>query len=337
MTRVIQTAFVLLLCALVGIVQAAPPASIGAVDPSLQLPVVAGLLGNELDPEAVPAQGLDVTVAGSDINNAVVLVFQSTLNIYLADEAGQTLTSVSWPISARNAGKAVTLPLDKAVLQANLGKTLLVYYSVAVPRSAPRVSGVVPVLVKAGFSAGQTLDLSTRNYIVFVDSNGVVRPPPSIPDFAQYTRVQAGATGYTTDNDAIARVDGNGQVSVWGNGDVTVTAQTATGAGDSYVLSVRGVRALRLLSQNYHQTWKQAQAQAHEQGYRQPTIEDFQALLRLYPSNPGAFAQTFDLHPYWVWGQKVGAGTAVYLDLYDNLITSGRSSKYELGYPAGIR
>lgn len=337
MTRVIQTAFVLLLCTLVGIVQAAPPASIGAVDPSLKLPVVAGLLGNELDPEAVPAQGLDVTVAGSDINNVVVLVFQSTLNIYLADEAGQTLTSVSWPISARNAGKSVTLPLDKAVLQANVGKPLLVYYSVAVPPSARRVSGVVPVVVKAGFSAAQALDLSTRNYIVFVDSNGVVRPPSGIPDFAQYPRAQPGATAYTTDNDAIARVDGNGQVSVWGNGDVTVTAHTAAGAGDSYVLSVRGVRTLRLLSQDYHQTWAQAQAQALAEGYRQPTAEDFQALLRVYPSTPGAFAQTFDLAPYWVWGQDVGAGTAVYLDLYDNLITSGRSSEYELGYSAGVR
>ena len=82
---------------------------------------------------------------------------------------------------------------------------------------------------------------------------------------------------------------------------------------------------------------EQAQALASNAGLSLPSERDFEALLQLYPSPAGAFASTFDLDPYWVWGQPVGAGTAVYLDLYDGLITSGRASEFELGYPAGIR
>lgn len=338
MTCARPTAIVVLLCLLTGIAQAEAPTSIGPIDPSLQLPVVAGLVGNELDPETVPAQGLEVTVAGSDVDNKVVLAFQTTLDIYLADETGQTLTSVSWPISARNAGKAVTLPLDKGHLHASSGKTLLVYYRIAVPRSAPRVSGVVPVFIKEGFSAAHTLDLSKEKYVVFVDSNGVARPPPTIPVKAQYTRAQEGATQYRIDNDAIARVDSNsGQVSVWGNGDITVTAHTAQGTAASYVLSVHGVRQLRLLRTQYNATWAQSQADALQQGYSLPSKQDFEALLALYGSTPGAFAKAHDLAPYWIWGQWVGAGTAVILDLYDTLVTSERAGDTELGYSAGIR
>lgn len=307
------------------------------LDPNLRLPQVAGLQGNELDPEKVPDTGLNITVEGTGVDNTVVLAFQTTLTIYLADAQGQTLASVAWPISSRNAGKPVTLPVEKRYLDDTIGKTLQVYYVAATPRSPPKRSDAVAVLVREGFSADQTLDLRSRNYIVFSDSNGVVRPPPSIPVYAQFTRVQPGAIQYASDNDAIARVDGNGQVSVWGNGTLTVTATSAAGTFSSYALTVRGVRQLQMLSTQYQSTWEQAQALASNAGLSLPTEHDFAALLQLYPSPTGTFASTFDLDPYWVWGQPVGAGTAVYLDLYDGLITSGRASEFELGYPAGIR
>lgn len=336
MTRIGQYALAALLCLLLGSAHAQAPASIGPIDPTLLLPVVAGLQDNQLDPETVPAQGLEVTVAGTDANGAVSLALQTTLNIYLADEAGQTLTSASFPISARNAGKPLTLPLDKAPLAANIGKTLRVYYSISGPGSASRVSGVVAVAVKEGFSAAQVLDLSKRNYVVLVDSEGTPRPPQSLPTYAHYTRVQAGAIRYSVDNNTIARADEHGQVSVWGNGEVTVTAQTAAGSTASYVLSVRGVRELRVFGTEYV-TWENARRQVLEKGYRLPRYQDYEALLALYNLPPGALADTLDLSLYWVWGEWVGANTAVILSLDDNLITSEWTAPTQLGYAAGIR
>lgn len=336
--RITRTCLALLLGgAWLGMLQAQADTAQQPVDPNLRPPHVEGLQGNALDPESVSAAGLNITVEGLGIDNTVVLPYQTALAIYLADAQGQTLTSVDWPISARNAGKPVTLPLEKRYLEGNIGKTLQVYYILAQPRSAPKRSAAVVVQVKEGFAAAQTLDLTSRNYIVFSDSNGVVRPPPRVPGYAQLSRVQPGALQYTSDNDAVARVDGNGQVSVWGNGTVTITATTAAGTAASYVLTVRGVRQLELLSAQYRSTWEQARTLASAGGYRLPSDSDFQALLQLYPTTAGTPAETLDLAPYWVWGQAVGAGTAVYLDLNDGLVTSGHAGDNELGYPAGIR
>ena len=306
-------------------------------DPTLRLPEVAALQGAELDPEKVPATGLNITVQGVDNDNAVVLAFQTTLTIYLADAQGQAITTISWPISARNAGKPVTLPIEKRYVDANVGKTLQVYYTAQAPRSAPRRSGVVTLLIKEGFTAAQALNLASRRYVVFFDEHNLARTPPTIPDYARYTRAQPGATAYRVDNTGIARVDPDGQVSVWGNGDITVTAQNAAGASSSYVLSVRGVRELRLLSSAYRSTWAQAQAKARDEGYTLPSDEDFEALARLYPSPANSLAEALNLAPYRVWGKGLGAQTAVYLDLYDNLVSSEVTTEYELGYPAGIR
>ncbi|MCS5517581.1 hypothetical protein NWF32_30370 [Pseudomonas qingdaonensis] len=151
------------------------------------------------------------------------------MTIYLADAQGQAITTISWPISARNAGKPVTLPIEKRYVEANVGKTLQVYYTAQAPRSAPRRSGVVTLLIKEGFTAAQALNLASRRYVVFFDEHNLARTPPTIPDYARYTRAQPGATAYRVDNTDIARVDPDGQVSVWGNGDITVTAQNAAG------------------------------------------------------------------------------------------------------------
>ncbi len=63
----------------------------------------------------------------------------------------------------------------------------------------------------------------------------------------------------------------------------------------------------------------------------------FEALARLYPSPANSLAEALNLAPYRVWGKGLGAQTAVYLDLYDNLVSSEVTTEYELGYPAGIR
>lgn len=338
MRTVKSTSLALLLCICLGLLHAQADTLQPPANPNLKLPVIAGLQGTELDPETVPASGLDITVQGLGVDSTVVLLFQTTLTLYLADDQGNTIAPpVNWPISARNAGKPVTLPIARSYLESNAGKTLQVYYTVAQPRSAPQRSGAVAVLLKEGFAAAQALDLSRHNYIVFSDSEGVVKVPPTPPDYAYYTRVQPGAVQYASDNDAIARVDGNGRVSIWGNGSVTITATTAAGAASSYTLTVSGVRQLQLLSLAYQSTWEQAKELAIARGYSLPTEQDLQVLVQLYSPAPGTFARTFDLGPYAVWGEWLGAGTAVYLDLYDDLVTSGYASEFDLGYPAVIR
>ncbi|MBV6286140.1 Ig-like domain-containing protein [Pseudomonas aegrilactucae] len=336
MRSAINTSLALLLYVCLGMVNALADTAQNAVDPNLQLPRIAGLQGNALDPQQVPEAGLNITVDGVGVDETVVLA-QNTLTIYLADVQGQTLASVAWPVPQRNAGKSVTLPIEKRYLKDNLGKTLQVYYTLTKEDLAPKRSDAVAVLVREGFSAQRTLDLSSHPYIVFSDANGVVHPPPTIPTYAQFTRVQPGAQQYTSDNDAMARVDANGQVSVWGNGSVTITATTAAGTSSSYTLTVRGVRQLQLLSTQDKSTWAQAQALASAGGYSVPTEQDFRVMLKLYSLAPGTFAKTYDLNPYWIWGQAVGAGTAVYLDMYDDLVTAGYASEYDLAYPAGIR
>ncbi len=264
----------------------------------LAAPSVDGVVNGELDPSSVPEGGalahiLDVSTDWSE----------QTLTLYLRDDGGSVLHQREWPIGPH--GRPITLPIPKDVLVANTGKDVTVSYSIT------GVGDSHPLAFKLGqgFAGAVEFDLSVHNYLVAY-THSEARPPEEPPAFTRMQRALPGASGYSSSDEKVARVDSLGVVTALCNGVATITASGAPSGPASYQLTVKGIDELHVLSSSA--TWSGADQLCRDIGLSLPSVADFARLKLFYPLPIGFY---LDLPPYPVWGTFLGADTANTYDL----------------------
>lgn len=264
----------------------------------LAAPSVDGVLNGELDPNSVPEDG-----ANAHILEVLPAWAGETLTLYLRDDDGTVLFELPWPIGPH--GRPITLPIDKDILLANIGKDVAVSYSIT------NVGDSVPLEFKLaqGFSGAVEFDLSPHNYLVAY-THSQARPPAELPAFTRMQRALPGATGYSSSDEKVAVVDSLGIVTALSNGAASITASGAPSGPASYQLTVKGIDELHVLSSAAD--WAGADQLCRDTGLSLPTLADFSRLKLFYPLPIGFY---LELPDYPVWGTVIGAGTANTFDL----------------------
>lgn len=281
----------------------------------LPAPGVDGVVDGMLDPGSVPESG-----ATTRITNVPVSWSGKMLTLYFQEVQGKVLYEAMWPVSSH--GLDIIFRLPRAILLANLGKDVRVYYRV------DNVGVSLPLVFKLeqGFGGSVDFDLAPHNYMVFYTHNEA-RPPKNIPPFARLQRVMPGATDYSSDNEKVAKVDGYGIVTAQGNGQATISASGGPNGPGSYRLTIKGIDEFHILSPAAD--WEGAQELCSERGCVQPSSTDFTRLMVFYPP---PIAQ--NLPNLAVWGEELGAGTAWAFDLVGGVMQGEDMS--ELLQVAGI-
>lgn len=261
-------------------------------------PSVDGVVDGHLDPGSVPESG-----AVARITNVPVSWGGATLTLYLQELQGAVLYETNWPVGFH--GRDINLPLPKAVLVANYGKDVQVYYSVS------DIGASLPLDIKLdqGFSGAVNFDLAQHGYLVAY-THSEARPPEDIPAFARMQRVLPGANSYSSSDEKVATVDSAGIVTARCNGQVTIGASGSPGGPASYLLTITGIDEFHALSPAA--TWDGARQLCTQTGLVQPSAADFSRLLQFYRLPVGHY---LGLPDYEVWGTYLGADTANTFDL----------------------
>jgi len=269
-----------------------------AINMDLAAPSVDGVVNGELDPNGLPESG---TVA--HILEVPAAWDKQTLTLYVRDDGGTLLFDQEWTIGPH--GRPISLPIDKDVLVANIGKNVVVSYSVTT------IGTSHPLEFKLGqaFSGAVEFDLAPHNYLVAY-THSEARPPAQLPAFTRMQRALPGASGYASSDEKVARVDNLGIVTALCNGVTTITASGAPTGPASYQLTVKGIDELHVLSTDTN--WSGADQLCRDVGLTLPSVADFARLKLFYPLPIGFY---LNLPDYPVWGTVIGAGTANTFDL----------------------
>ncbi|AIZ32985.1 hypothetical protein DZC75_11510 [Pseudomonas parafulva] len=285
----------------------------------LTVPAVALVQDGKLDPLKIPSTGLPVVMTVSAAHA------RDVLNLVLEMEgSGQRLyTSANLPIGA--SGRPVTLRIPKQLFLDHVADRLTIYYTLAAAGSSPSIA----FEVEQGFSGDHQVDLSRHLYRPLY-ANGQVRLPKTLPGFVYYERTLPGATAYTSSDPSVATVTQAGRVTLLRNGQSTITAQTPQGA-QSYSLTVTGIRGLEVLSTSAV-TWQNAKNLCDSLGMSMPQERDFRAMVEYYGADlPQALDPRAPL-----WGESLGAGTAVTLNPVTLKITAESTQANNLRQVVGI-
>lgn len=264
----------------------------------LAAPSLAGVVDGQLDPESVPESG-----AIASVLEVLPAWNGKTLTLFLRDDKGTVLDEQDWPIGPH--GLPISLPIPKSVLMANIDKDVVLDYSI----TDIGTSNPLAFKLGQGFSGAVEFDLAEHNYMVAY-THSEARPPEQLPAFTRMQRALPGATGYSSSDETVARVDNLGVVTAQGNGQASITASGAPSGPSSYTLTVKGIREFHVLSNAAD--WSGAETLCNQVGLTLPTTGDFSRLKLFYPLPIGFY---LNLPDYPVWGAFLGAGTAYTFDL----------------------
>lgn len=283
----------------------------------LAAPSVDGVINGELDPNGVPEEG-----ALAHVLEVPTQWSGQTLTLYLRDASGTVLFEQDWPIGPH--GRPISLPIDKDILVANIGKDVAVSYSVTT------VGDSYPLEFKLGqaFSGEVEFDLSEHDYLVAY-THSEARPPAEPPAFTRLQRALPGASGYSSSDEKVARVDNLGIVTALCNGVATITASGAPSGPASYQLTVKGIDEWHVLSEPAN--WSGADQLCRDLGLSLPSPADFARLKQFYPLPIGHYLMLPD---YPVWGTNLGQDTANHYDLNTGVAQS--DDHRELMQVAGV-
>ncbi|MEA5673584.1 Ig-like domain-containing protein [Pseudomonas sp. MH2] len=291
--------------------------TVRAAQNDLAAPSMVNVADGKLDPAQVPSNGAPVvmTVGAEHAGR--------TLTLVLALAEGTELFTQDLPIGS--SGRPITLRIPKQHFTDNLGAQVKVFYRI----STVGDSSELAFQIDQGFAGAYEFDLTAQRFTpVYLD--GELKLPGELPAFLRFTRAAPGATSYACDDESVATVDDQGQVTALRNGQATITAQSP-GGPQSYVLTVKGIRGLEFLARQ-GSTWQSADTLCKSVGMQLPTQADFITLQGLY----GAQMAGLGLPNYPIWGASLGGGTAWTYDPYTQVLTSESTDVNILRQVAGI-
>lgn len=270
--------------------------------------------GETLDPNDIPANGLDVTtMPGGPTYNQQSLVLELSANGKLLDSQRTVVGSSTRPIR---------LLLGKAYFASHAGNPMQIRYCVGdpAPQKPLLCSPSLSFRVVQGFAGSYSHDLTGKGLVaVYRDGEMLLpRPGPEREAFS-FVRQAPGATGYTSSDQSVAVVDGQGRVTVLRNGVATITAQVA-GQAQAYQLTVLGIHQFEVVASK-GVTWDQASGQCATLGAGMPQVLDFNDLKGRFPAQ----MRTLQLANYPAWGAKVNGQLATTFDPRTDEVTSEKA------------
>lgn len=183
-------------------------------------------------------------------------------------------------------------------------------------------SQVLVLTISGGFEGAATLDLSAYNYVV-----AETRPPSTLPDFVQMTRVATwGIAPYAFESSdkTVATVDGNGKVTALTNGACEIVCTDSSGATRRYTLTVSGIKRVHFLTASTD--WAGMQAICAAADVSPITLAQLKSLWTRYAGEvPVSTYLGWLDYPFWA-ADSVGAGTYGTYDLSGSDVNENASS-----------
>ena len=273
---------------------------------TLPAPTVDGAVDGTLDPQALEPRTAVRVRAYPGMKTSDVI------DLFLKPAGGATRLVDKIKIRANQGETAPVFRIDSSLFAQYLSNFIELNYEVSFGTQRLHTSQTLRLEIKAGFEVGQTLDLSSFNYVLVTG-----KPPNNPPAFSRITREATWGVApyeYSSSDSTVAVVDQQAEVTVAGNGTCLISATDSAGETQKYQLTISGIGQLSFLTTTA--TWAGMRNACSIAELQPATLAQMRQLLKVYDSHAGSLTDYLGRSPYPFWTDDLnGANTAWIVDL----------------------